>query len=114
MMNKNETEDLGGAPESVNSPEAHHSQSTWSGREVLTNSICSEKQGNGNSSGKWRNWPKGLSQASNRARWFQGSGAILQEGEGGHHCLKTQLSFGKFVKLDVFKVFIFKEKWRVK
>ena len=52
MMNKNETEDLGGAPESVNSPEAHHSQSTWSGREVLTNSICSERQGNGNSSGK--------------------------------------------------------------
>lgn len=48
MMNKNETEDLGGALESVNSPEAHHSQS----REVLINSICYERQGNGNSSGK--------------------------------------------------------------
>lgn len=47
-MNKNETEDLGGALESVNSPEAHHSQS----REVLINSICYERQGNGNSSGK--------------------------------------------------------------
>ena len=64
MMNKNETEDLGGALESVNSPEAHHSQS----REVLINSICYERQGNRNSSGKWRNWPQGLSEACNRAR----------------------------------------------